>query len=140
LITAFGGRDDTEDFMPKSEKSLFDPKSFLAKVGEGKVILKLKKTKPFLPKETSPTQFSMFKREGSRLSLSLNRARKRLSGQWNLDSSLVKDVSMAVPCGFRQPQPWRNAWLPPSKKNAMLAELQKEPKFSELFMAHLLSP
>ena len=26
------------------------------------------------------------------------------------------------------------------EKNAMLAELQKEPKFSELFMAHLLSP
>ena len=29
--------------MPKPEKTLFDPKSFLAKVGEGKVILKFKK-------------------------------------------------------------------------------------------------
>jgi hypothetical protein len=66
--------------MPKPEKTLFDPKSFLAKVGEGKVILKFKKTKSFLPKETSPIQFSIFKREGSRFSLSLNRARKQLSG------------------------------------------------------------
>ena len=30
--------------MPESEKTLYDPKSFLAKVGEGKVILKLRKT------------------------------------------------------------------------------------------------
>jgi hypothetical protein len=90
--------------MPKAEKSLFDPKSFLAKVGEGKAILKFKKNQiVFAQGDVASTVFYTFKREGSRFSSSLNRVRKQLSGYWNLGSSLVKDASMAIPCGFRQP-------------------------------------
>ena len=87
--------------MPKAEKSLFGPKSFLAKVGEGKAILKFKKNQIVFAQGDVASKVFYIQREGSRFSSSLNRVRKQLSGYWNLGSSLVKDASMAIPCGFR---------------------------------------
>jgi hypothetical protein len=69
--------------MPKSEKSSFDPKSFLAKIGEGKVILKFKKTQIIFAQGDVLIQFSIFKREGSRFSLSQGSS-CRDSGTWTV--------------------------------------------------------
>jgi hypothetical protein len=94
--------------MPNKAESLFDPKLFLAKVGEGKTILNLEKNQAvFAQGDIADAVF--YKREGLRFSLSPNRAKKPWSESRNPDSSLVKDASMAIRCGFRQRWRWKNA-------------------------------
>ena len=46
---------------------------------------------------------------------------------------------MAIPCEFQQRRPWKKCVVTSITKAAMLAALKSEPKFSELFMAYLLS-
>ena len=46
---------------------------------------------------------------------------------------------MAIPCEFQQRRPWKKCVVTSITKAAMLAVLKSEPKFSELFMAYLLS-
>jgi CRP/FNR family cyclic AMP-dependent transcriptional regulator len=125
--------------MLKSEKSSFDPKSFLAKVGEGKVILKFKKNQIVFAQgdiantvfyiQTGRIKVLVVSEQGKEAVVGimepgqffgegcLNGHHLRISTATAMEECLVTSI----------------------EKNAMLAELQKEPKFSELFMAYLLS-
>jgi hypothetical protein len=75
--------------MPKSEKSLFDPKSFLAKVGEGKVILKFKKNQiVFAQGDVANTVFYIqkgrIKDQGSRCLRTRQGSSCRDNGTWTV--------------------------------------------------------
>ena len=50
--------------MPKAAKGLFDPKLFLAKVGEGTTILNFEKNAVVFSQGTPQILFSISKREG----------------------------------------------------------------------------
>jgi CRP/FNR family transcriptional regulator, cyclic AMP receptor protein len=54
----------------------FDPKGFLAKVGEGKTILEFRKDQVVFARETPPTRFFIFKKAGSRLLSYRSKAKK----------------------------------------------------------------
>lgn len=75
--------------MPKAPKTTFDPKNFLAKVGDGKTILKFDKCQVFSQGDAQiPSSIS--RRDRSRFSSSPSKARKQWSESWSPDNSSGK--------------------------------------------------
>jgi CRP-like cAMP-binding protein len=125
--------------MPRAAKALFDPKLFLARVGEGKTILKFDKNQVvFSQGDAADTVFYIQKGKIKVLVVSeqgkeavvgilepgqffgegcLNGHPLRISTTTALEECLITSIAIA----------------------AMLAALKSEPKFSVLFMAYLLS-
>ena len=124
--------------MPKSEKTLFDPKSFLAKVGEGKVILKFKKTKiVFAQGDIANTVFYI---QGGRIKVLVvsEQGKEAVVGILEPGQFFGEGCLNGHPLRISTTTAMEECLVTSIEKNAMLAELQKEPKFSELFMAYLL--
>jgi CRP/FNR family transcriptional regulator, cyclic AMP receptor protein len=125
--------------LSNKAKSLFDPKLFLAKVGEGKTILNLEKNQTvFAQGEIADAVFYIQKGRIKILVVSeqgkeavvgilepgqffgegcLNGHSLRISTATSMEECLITCIT----------------------KDAMLAALHSEPEFSELFMAYLLS-
>jgi len=78
--------------VAKPVKDMFDPKTFLAKVGAGKTILELHKNQRVFEQGDIADTVFIFKEARSSLLLCLSRARKRSSEFWSPASSLAKDV------------------------------------------------
>ena len=125
--------------MPKPEKALFDPKIFLAKVGEGKTILKLEKNHiVFAQGDVADTVFYIQKgrikvlvvsEQGKEAVVGILEA-GQFFGEGCLNGhSLRISTTMAI----------EDCLITSITKSAMLAALHSEPKFSELFMTYLLS-
>ena len=97
--------------MGKSEKSAnneFDPKAFLARVGTGKTILKIKKNQHvFEQGDVAGTVFYIQRAGSSSLSYP-SRARKRSSEFWKRASSSARVASMAIHCASRPRRRWKN--------------------------------
>jgi len=124
--------------MPKAAKGLFDPKLFLAEVGEGKTILKFDKNQiVFAQGDLAETVFYIqkgrikvlvFSEQGKEAVVGilepgqffgegcLNGHQLRISTTTAMEECLITSIT----------------------KDAMLAALKSKPKFSELFMAYLL--
>jgi CRP/FNR family transcriptional regulator, cyclic AMP receptor protein len=125
--------------MPKAAKGLFDPKLFLAKVGEGKTILKLEKNQTvFAQGDVADTVFYIQKGRIKVLVVSeqgkeavvgiLEPGQFFGEGCLNGHSLRISTASAIEEC-----------LITSIAKDAMLAVLHNEPKFSELFMTYLLS-
>jgi CRP-like cAMP-binding protein len=124
--------------MPKTAKDAFDPKDFLAKVGEGKAILKFDKNQiVFAQGDVADTVFYIQKGRIKVLVLSeqgkeavvgilepgqffgegcLNGHSLRISTTMTMEECLITSIT----------------------KEAMLTTLQSESKFAEIFMMYLL--
>jgi CRP/FNR family transcriptional regulator, cyclic AMP receptor protein len=96
--------------MPKAEKSSFDPKLFLAKVGEGKAILKLDKNQVvFSQGEATDTVFYIQKGRIKVLVVS-EQGKEAVVGILEPGQFFGEGhASTAIPCGFRQRWRWKNA-------------------------------
>jgi CRP/FNR family transcriptional regulator, cyclic AMP receptor protein len=125
--------------MPKAAKNLFDPKQFLAEVGEGKTILKFDKNQiVFSQGDVADTVFYLqkgrikvlvFSEQGKEAVVGildpgqffgegcLNGQQLRISTTMAMEECLITSITKA----------------------AMLAALKSKPRFSELFTAYLLS-
>src|ERR1700686_4623092 len=125
--------------MEKPAKDMFDPKNFLAKVGTGKTILEFRKNQHvFEQGDVADTVFYIQKGKVKLTVLSeqgkeavvailepgqffgegcMNRHKLRISTTTAVDDSVITSIT----------------------KEAMLAALHDEPKFSEMFMAYLLT-
>jgi CRP/FNR family cyclic AMP-dependent transcriptional regulator len=125
--------------MPKAAKGVFDPKIFLAKVGEGKAILKFDRSQiVFTQGDAADTVFYIQKGRIKVLVVSeqgkeavvgilepgqffgegcLNGHQLRISTTTAMEECLITSIA----------------------KDSMLTALKSEPRFSELFMAYLLS-
>jgi CRP/FNR family cyclic AMP-dependent transcriptional regulator len=125
--------------MPKAAKGLFDPKLFLAKVGEGKTMLKLEKNQTvFAQGDVADTVFYIQKGRIKVLVVSeqgkeavvgiLEPGQFFGEGCLNGHSLRISTASAIEEC-----------LITSIAKDAMLAVLHNEPKFSELFMTYLLS-
>jgi CRP-like cAMP-binding protein len=125
--------------MPKSEKTLFDPKSFLAKVGEGKVILKFKKNQiVFAQGDVANTVFYIQKGRIKVLVVS-EQGKEAVVGILEPGQFFGEGCLNGHPLRISTTTAMEECLVTSIEKNAMLTELQSEPKFSELFMAYLLS-
>ena len=77
--------------MPSNtNQAIFDPKEFLAKVGEGKTILEFRKDEIVFAQGDVATRSSIFRKVGSRLLSYPSKARKPWSAFWSPASSLAK--------------------------------------------------
>jgi hypothetical protein len=76
--------------MPENTHQAFDPKEFLARVGEGKTIAEFRKDQVVFAQGDAANAVFIFKRVGSRLLSYPNKARKLWSAFWNQASSLAK--------------------------------------------------
>ena len=125
--------------MPKAEKSLFDPKSFLAKVGEGKAILKFKKNQiVFAQRDVASTVFYIQKGRIKVLVVS-EQGKEAVVGILEPGQFFGEGCLNGHPLRISTTTAMEECLVTSIEKNAMLTELQREPKFSELFMAYLLS-
>src|SRR6202166_23711 len=125
--------------MVKPAKDMFDPKTFLAKVGAGKAILKFHKNqKVFEQGDVADTVFYIQK---GRVNLTV------LSEQGKEAVVAILEPGQFFGEGCLNGHALRiatttameNCVITSITKAAMIAALHDEPKFSEMFMAYLLT-
>ena len=124
----------------KTIVAAFDPKAFLAKVGEGTAISKYQKGQTvFAQGEVATLFFTSRRARLSSLSF-LRVARRQSSASSGQTTFLAKGVLMAIRYASRQRSAIDECLITRITKAAMIATMHDEPKFSELFMADLIEP
>jgi len=125
--------------MPKAAKALFDPKRFLAKVGDGKAILKFDTNRVvFLQGDAADTVFYIQKGRIKVLVVS-EQGKEAVVGILEAGQFFGEGCLNGHPLRISTTVAMEDCLITSITKAAMLATLQREPKFSELFMAYLLS-
>jgi len=125
--------------MPKAAKALFDPKRFLAKVGDGKAILKFDTNRVvFSQGDAADTVFYIQKGRIKVLVVS-EQGKEAVVGILEAGQFFGEGCLNGHPLRISTTVAMEDCLITSITKAAMLATLQREPKFSELFMAYLLS-
>ena len=125
--------------MPKAAKSSFNPKLFLAKVGEGKAILKLTKNQVvFSQGDAADTVFYIQKGRIKVLVVS-EQGKEAVVGMLEPGQFFGEGCLNGHPLRISTTMAMEDCLITSITKGAMLTVLHSEPKFSELFMAYLLS-
>jgi CRP/FNR family transcriptional regulator, cyclic AMP receptor protein len=125
--------------MPKAAKGLFDPKLFLAKVGEGKTILKFDKNQTvFAQGDVADTVFYIQKGRIKVLVVS-EQGKEAVVGILEPGQFFGEGCLNGHPLRISTAAAMEDCLITSITKGAMLTVLHSEPKFSELFMAYLLS-
>jgi CRP-like cAMP-binding protein len=125
--------------MPKAAKNLFDPKRFLARVGEGKTILKFDKNKVvFSQGDAADTVFYIQKGRMKVLVVS-KQGKEAVVGILEPGQFFGEGCLNGHPVRISTTMAMEDCVITSITKAAMLTALKSEPKFSELFMAYLLS-
>ena len=125
--------------MSKAAKSLFDPNLFLAKVGEGKAILKFAKNEVvFSQGDAADTVFYIQKGRIKVLVVS-EQGKEAVVGILEPGQFFGEGCLNGHPMRISTTMAMEDCLITAITKGAMLTVLHGEPKFSELFMAYLLS-
>jgi CRP/FNR family cyclic AMP-dependent transcriptional regulator len=125
--------------MPKAAKSSFDPKLFLAKVGEGKSILEFAKNQVvFSQGDAADTVFFIQKGRIKVLVVS-EQGKEAVVGILEPGQFFGEGCLNGHPMRISTTMAMEHCLITSITKGAMLTVLHSEPKFSELFMAYLLS-
>ncbi|WP_213775800.1 Crp/Fnr family transcriptional regulator [Bradyrhizobium sp. dw_78] len=125
--------------MPKAAKGSFDPKDFLAKVGEGKVILKFDKNQVvFSQGDIADTVFYIQKGKIKVFVVS-EQGKEAVVGIMEPGQFFGEGCLNGHPVRISTTVAMEECLITSIAKKAMLATIQSEPKFAELFMAYLLS-
>src|SRR5580700_2761727 len=124
--------------MPKAAKTLFDPKLFLAKVGEGKAILNFDNNEVvFSQGDVADTVFYIQKGRIKVLVVS-EQGKEAVVGILEPGQFFGEGCLNGHPLRISTTTAMEECLITSIAKDAMLATLKSEPKFSELFMAYLL--
>ena len=125
--------------MPKAAKALFDPKLFLAKVGEGKTILKFDESQVvFSQGDVADTVFYIQKGRIKVLVVS-EQGKEAVVGILEPGQFFGEGCLNGHPMRISTTMAMEECLITSIAKDAMLKILHSEPTFSELFMAYLLS-
>jgi CRP/FNR family cyclic AMP-dependent transcriptional regulator len=125
--------------MAKAAKSLFDPKLFLAKVGEGKTILKFDRNQVvFAQGDVADTVFYIQTGRIKVLVVS-EQGKEAVVGILEPGQFFGEGCLNGHPLRISTTTAMEECLITSIAKDAMLTVLHGEPKFSELFMAYLLS-
>jgi CRP/FNR family cyclic AMP-dependent transcriptional regulator len=125
--------------VKKRKKTPFDPKTFLARVGDGKTISKyLNNQLVFSQGEEADAVF--FIQKGKvKLSVVSDRGKEAVIGIIGLDQFFGEGCLNGHPLRVTTATAIDQSLITRISKSAMIATMRDEPKFSELFMAGLLS-
>jgi len=125
--------------MAKASKGTFDVKIFLAKVGEGKAILKFDKNQVvFSQGDAADTVFYIQKGKIKVLVVS-DQGKEAVVGIMEPGQFFGEGCLNGHPLRISTTVAMEQCVITSITKPAMLATLKGEPKFSELFMGYLLS-
>jgi CRP/FNR family transcriptional regulator, cyclic AMP receptor protein len=125
--------------MPKAAKGVFDPKLFLAKVGEGKAILKFSKNQiVFAQGAVADTVFYIRKGRIKVLVLS-EQGKEAVVGILEPGQFFGEGCLNGHQLRISTTMAMEDCLITSITKGAMLTALKSKPTFSELFMTYLLS-
>ena len=82
--------------MKKRRKAAFEPKAFLAKVGDGKTVTEYRKNQVVFSQGSEADAVFYIQKGKIKLTVVSERARKQSWVFWNLATFSAKDVSMAI--------------------------------------------
>src|ERR1700748_1227912 len=125
--------------MSKAAKSLFNPKLFLAKVGEGTTILNFEKNAVvFSQGDAADTVFYIQKGRIKVLVVS-EQGKEAVVGIMEPGQFFGEGCLNGHPLRIATTRAMEESVITSITKAAMIATLRTEPKFSQLFMAYLLA-
>jgi len=125
--------------LGKSTKNAFDPKAFLAKVGSGKTILKFEKGQHvFKQGDVADTVFYI---QNGRVKLTVvsEQGKEAVVGILEPGQFFGEGCLNGHPLRIATTTAMEECVITLITKEAMIATLHTEPKFSELFIAYLLT-
>lgn len=125
--------------MPGKTKQAFEPKEFLAKVGEGKTILEFRKDEViFAQGDVADTVFYI---QNGRVKVVVisEQGKEAVVGILGPGQFFGEGCMNGHSLRIATTTAMENCLITAIAKPAMLAALQDEPKFSELFMSYLLT-
>src|SRR5882672_10446873 len=125
--------------MPNNtNQAIFDPKEFLAKVGEGKAILEFRKDEiVFAQGDVANTVFYIQKGRVKVVVIS-EQGKEAVVGILEPGQFFGEGCMNGHPLRISTTTAMEECLITSIAKDAMLAALKSKPKFSELFMAYLL--
>jgi CRP/FNR family transcriptional regulator, cyclic AMP receptor protein len=128
-----------EGYVSNAVKNSFDPKTFLAKVGAGKTILKFHKNQNvFVQGEVADTIFYI-QRGRVKLTVLSEQGKEAVVGILEPGQFFGEGCLNGHPLRLATTTAMEECVITSITKDAMIALLHSEPKFSEMFMAYLLT-
>lgn len=125
--------------MPKAAKSAFDPKLFLAKVGQGKAILKFDKNQVVFSQGDAADAVFYLQKGRIKVLVVSEQGKEAVVGIMEPGQFFGEGCLNGHPLRISTTVAMEQCLITSIAKSAMLVVLRAEPKFSELFMGYLLS-
>ena len=125
--------------MAKVANDEFDPKAFLAKVGAGKTILKLEKNQHVFEQGGVADAVFYIQKGSVKLTVLSEQGKEAVVGILEPGQFFGEGCLNGHPLRIATTTAMEACLLTSITKEAMIAILRSEPKFSELFMAYLLT-
>src|ERR1700689_2693961 len=129
----------TEAPVAKLANDGFDPKIFLAKVGTGKTILKFKKNQHVFEQGDGADAVFYIQRGSVKLTVLSEQGKEAVVGILEPGQFFGEGCLNGHPLRIATTPAMEQCVITSITKEAMIAALHDEPKFSELFMAYLLT-
>jgi CRP/FNR family cyclic AMP-dependent transcriptional regulator len=123
----------------KAVKNSFDPKAFLAKVGIGKTILKFEKNQQVFEQGDGADAVFYIQKGSVKLTVLSEQGKEAVVGILEPGQFFGEGCLNGHPLRIATTTAMQQCVITSITKEAMIATLQNEPKFSELFMAYLLT-
>ncbi|MGA9007920.1 MAG: Crp/Fnr family transcriptional regulator [Xanthobacteraceae bacterium] len=125
--------------MKKTKKTGFEPKAFLAKVGDGKTISKYQKDQVVFSQGNEADAVFYIQKGKIKLTVISQRGKEAVVGILGPDHFFGEGCLNGHPLRVTTATAIDQCLITRIPKVAMIATLRDEPEFSELFMADLLS-
>ena len=125
--------------MKERKKAAFDPKIFLAKVGDGKAILRFQKDQIVFSQGDIGDAVFYIQKGKIKLTVVSDRGKEAVVGILGPDHFFGEGCMNGHPLRVTTATAIDQSLITRIPKAAMIATLRDEPRFSELFMADLLS-
>jgi CRP/FNR family transcriptional regulator, cyclic AMP receptor protein len=123
---------------PKS-KPLFDPKLFLAKVGEGRTILEYSKGQVVFSQDDPANAVFYIQKGKVKLTVVNNAGKEAVIALLSAGDFLGEGCLAAQPARMATATAISNCSIVRLEKAAMIRVLHQEPAFSEMFLAYMLT-
>jgi len=117
----------------------FDPKAFLSKVGTGKTIVKFEKNQPIFEQGDMADAVFYIQKGSVKLTVLSEHGKEAVVGILEPGQFFGEGCLNGHPLRIATTTAMEQCVITSITKEAMIATLHNEPKFSELFMAYLLT-
>ena len=125
--------------MEKPAKDIFDPRAFLAKVGTGKTILEYRKNQVIFAQGEVANSVFYIQKGRVKLTVISEQGKEAVVGILEHEQFFGEGCLNGHPLRIATTIAMEDCVITSIAKGAMIAVLHDEPKFSELFMAYLLT-